>query len=89
MKTADMVQCVLTRKHNTPDGDVFETQIAWIEKRFAEPGKLLDLKTDHGSWSHDWTVQAAYIDASMAYSEVRERSQDYKKLPSLKTSITD
>jgi len=47
--------------------------VSWIPEKFAIVGKFLKLKEENG-----WQVEEVY-DPAMAYEDVNERSQDYKK----------
>jgi hypothetical protein len=53
-------------------------QTAWIPRKFAVKGKLLDLKNEEGEWSKGWEVIEVFK-LDLDYDYVREHERDYKK----------
>jgi len=75
-----MRQCVLEK---TIKGGK-QQQISWIPEIHSKDGKVLDLEED-GIKEKGWTV--AFVGSKRRLAkEVQDRSDDHKKLPSIKSS---
>jgi hypothetical protein len=76
-----MKQCYLEK--DGPYPQIYTT--SWIPAVFAEVGRPLEMRNAKGIWEN-WTVVDVYR-FPLEYNYVRERSQDYKKLPSTKVKM--
>jgi len=72
MKEYFMKQCTLVKK--TDFG--IKNTMSWIPEKFAELGRLVDIKDD-GKWSKGWKV-GRINHRKQSNTTMLERSQDYK-----------
>ena len=67
-----MKQCTLEKK----SGVVTVSTVSWIPDKFAEEGRLIDIK-EAGQWSKGWKV-GKVNPMKQQNTTMLERSQDYK-----------